>query len=100
MTQEFDLSKRKFPKETWEDRARERNTLENQQSINKGFNLSEKIDTTKQSVGYEGNLDVEDVKEFIKRLKELIPDMEYGTAKIIYEGIDTLAGQKLSGKLK
>lgn len=70
----------------------------------KEFNLSEKIEKYKGRIGGEGELRVEDVKEFIKRLKEemynnvkdkpLIRNSKFYWS--IHRIIDKLAGEKLT----
>lgn len=65
---------------------------------NKDYNLSEKI--LQHGKIYDGiimehkHINVEDIKEFIKRLKEDFLVKEY---KDFEELIDTLAGEELSG---
>lgn len=60
----------------------------------KEFNLSEKIDFVNKKYNYEGWIFVEDVKEFIRRLKE---HKNYlGVIKITEKELDKLAGEKLS----
>ncbi len=63
------------------------------------FNLSEKIDLDYSVYDMEGVISTEDVKEFIKQLKEEISNPEMHLKKtdveIILEEIDKLAGEKL-----
>jgi len=68
-------------KKEFKDRQDERFTLHK-----KEFNLSEKINHfPDEKISYAQFLEVKDVKEFIKKLKEVIPD-EW------HEWIDILAG--------
>ena len=73
-------------------------------NMKKEFNLSDKITFDLFKKGYEDEepvegLDVRDVKEFIKRLKENIPNNEawygIGGKKMILDEIDKLAGSSL-----
>lgn len=64
----------------------------------KEFNLSEKIICEDKEIEYEGEIKVEDVKEFIRRLKkefETMPNTRLYAGIDIMELIDKLAGDKL-----
>jgi len=67
--------------------------------MEKEFNLSERIVDDLRGGGQLG-IRIEDVKEFIRLLKELVMDCNVHEEKVSISEIDKLAGDKLKEDLK
>jgi hypothetical protein len=73
--------------------------LEEIKLMNKEFKLSEKI-MYSEIGGYDGEIAVQDVKEFIRLLKENLCNFNKRDLEINLKIIDKLAGSKLTGEKK